>query len=163
MCAHLQFTQSTHASVDAWMDLVRSLPEDPPFESLMSQSALKATIIRIYDLRMTDIMKSPNPHELVSRDSVFDSISNYFNQQFAGDGEEIYMPELMQVDGPVARLLMSCRYGIETTASIAMLPQTTYQWQGVFNSLGHHVSHTCAAADRMSGGQNVSSGRVTQT
>lgn len=108
----VQFTQSTHASVDAWMDLVRGLPEDPPLETLMSHSALKATIVRIYDLRMSDIMKSPNPQELVSRDSVFDSIANYFNQQFAGDGEEVYMPELMEIDGPVARLLMSCRFGI---------------------------------------------------
>lgn len=105
----VQFTQSTHASVDSWMDLVRGLPEDPPLETLMSHSALKATIIRIYDLRMSDLMKSPNPQELVSRDSVFDSIANYFNQQFAGDGEEVYMPELMEINGPVARLLMSCR------------------------------------------------------
>lgn len=106
---HVQFTQSTHASVDAWMDLVRNLPADPPLESLMSHSALKSTIIRIYDLRMSDIMQSSNPQELVSRDSVFDSIANYFNQQFAGDGDEVYMPELMEIDGPVARLLMSCR------------------------------------------------------
>lgn len=91
------------------MDLVRALPKDPPLDTLMSRSALKSTIIRIYDLRMSDLMKSTNPQELVSRDSVFDSIANYFNQQFAGDGEEVYMPELMEIDGPVARLLMSCR------------------------------------------------------
>jgi hypothetical protein len=91
------------------MDLVRDLPEDPPLETLMSHSALKATIISIYDLRMSDIMDSATPQELVSRDSIFDSIANYFNRQFAGDGDETFMPELMEIDGPVARLLMSCR------------------------------------------------------
>jgi hypothetical protein len=105
----VQETQSSHASVDAWMDLVRSLPVDPEPELLMSHSALKATIIRIYDMRTADIDTADNPHELVARDSVFDSIANYYNQQYAGDSEEVYMPELMLPDGPVARLIMSCR------------------------------------------------------
>eukprot|EP00892_Ulva_mutabilis_P008523 jgi/Ulvmu1/6042/UM027_0019.1 len=102
-------TQSALASVDGWIDFVRGLPADAAPEGLMSHSAVRTTIVRILDMRTADLAAAHDPEVAVASDSVFDSIAAYYRRQYAGDGDEVQVPELMHVDGPVARLIMSCR------------------------------------------------------
>lgn len=85
----LQGTQSQLASVDSWIDFVRGLPADAPADALMSHSALRTTIVRIFDMRTADLAAAQNPEVEVESDSVFDSIAAYYRRQYAGDGDEV--------------------------------------------------------------------------
>lgn len=85
----VQGTQSQLASVDGWLDFVRGLPADAAPGELMSHSALRATIVRILDMRTSDLLAARDPETAVEADSVFDSIAAYYRRQYAGDGDEI--------------------------------------------------------------------------
>jgi hypothetical protein len=47
--------------------------------------------------------------EALAADSALDLVALISSEQLAGDGEAVSMQELTEVDGPVARILMSCR------------------------------------------------------
>jgi hypothetical protein len=110
-CRDLQACQADAANTDVWLALVRALPAQPHEAELLSPSALAHTIVSIYDARVRELAAADAFDEALAVDSVFDSVASFFSNQLAGDGRAVFMQELTEVDGPVARILMSCRCG----------------------------------------------------
>jgi hypothetical protein len=107
---NLQTCQANAANTDVWLALVRALPANPDEAELLSPSALSHTIVSIYDARVRYLASADSADEALAADSVFDSVASFFSEQLAGDGKAVFVHELTEVDGPVARILMSCRY-----------------------------------------------------
>ena len=112
-----QVCDTAGSSSDSWRALVAALPLDPPDSSLLSRDALVATIVRVYDARVRDVLASggggagggDGGAALLAHDGPFDALADHFSRQLAGDGRPLFMPELQAVDGPIGRVLMSCR------------------------------------------------------
>lgn len=68
---------------------MRGLPADASPDELMSHSALRTTIVRIFDMRTADLAAARDPEVAIESDSVFDSIATYYRRQYAGDGDEV--------------------------------------------------------------------------
>jgi hypothetical protein len=109
----MQVTQSQGGSTDCWQLFLQRLPKDQPHDSLMSHATLSSTIVRLYNMRVCEMAAAAEPMQVLANDSVFDTMAAYFNHQFAGDGVLVFMPEVQDVDGPIARVLMSCRCATE--------------------------------------------------
>jgi hypothetical protein len=65
--------------------------------------------VSLYDARVRELANADFLDEALASDSVFDSLASFFSKQLAGDGKAIFMRELTELDGPIARILMSCR------------------------------------------------------
>lgn len=109
-------TQTSGAAADSWLLLMQRLPADPPAEVLLSHVALSTTIVRLFDMRLAEAAAAADAADVIGNDAVFDALAAFFSRQFAGDGADVFMPELQDVDGPVARVLMSCRCASGTVA-----------------------------------------------
>jgi hypothetical protein len=59
--------------------------------------------------------------EALAADSALDLVALISSEQLAGDGEAVSMQELTEVDGPVARILMSCRCSSSNRCPLAKL------------------------------------------
>ena len=106
----VQECQTQTASDSGWGALVAALPLDPAPDALLSHAALVATIVGVYEMRVTEMAAAaPGERGALESDGVFDALSAFFSRQACGDGEAVFLPELTRADGPIARVLMSCR------------------------------------------------------
>lgn len=93
-------------NVDAWLDFVRTLPAHPAPSALMTLSAVSAAITALYQRRVAEMDAAAVPGHVLRHDTVFELLTDHFASEA---GRALHMEELQHVNGPIARLLMSCR------------------------------------------------------
>ena len=115
-----------------------ALPTDPNPATLLSKSALAETLVAVYAGCIAALAPLSAPPAasadaaaasaaeaaaaVAHRDGVFDALAAHFSAQFAGDGGPCFMPELQEPDGPLGRLLSSCRCAACSADSLVVYP-----------------------------------------
>ncbi|GMH45918.1 hypothetical protein BSKO_13881 [Bryopsis sp. KO-2023] len=95
--------QSTDATVYRWVDFVRCLPQEDP-DTKLSREAITETIVKIYYRKLGAM--DPSGFDDVKSNTIFDAIKDHYTAQRK---KGIFMDMLTAKDGPIARLLTSCR------------------------------------------------------
>jgi hypothetical protein len=117
----VQGCQASAGGDSEYSEFLQSLPSHWPSADLMSQASVSSTIVRLYCARVSDALQPDGLSRILHKDSVFAAILSFYARQHEVGGHTVSVSELQRADGPVARLVLSCKY--DATSLLDLITQ----------------------------------------